>query len=167
MSSTPVIPAPATVLVPVACDEVCARIALRPPTASICRSMIERAVGRDAVDPDTGVAALTPWAAGAGLDGAGACGACALSAEPAETTAASPTAARPDTTRPCRNIEMRMFESSVKKGGAGAILPRDKGKGKGKLLLRNAGHDAEHVMQLDLITGFEVSGHRFRSDPGE
>src|SRR5881628_2578237 len=102
-------PLPATVIVPVACDDVCARMALRPPTASICRSMIERADGRDAVDPAAGAGAL---AAGAGLDGAGACGACAPSAEPPETTAASPTAARPDdTTRLCRNSEMRMFES--------------------------------------------------------
>jgi len=108
-------PAPATVIVPVACDEVWERLALRPPTASMCRSMIERADGRDAVD--------------AGAE-AGACGACALNADPAETTAASPTAARPDdTTRLCRNIEMRMCESSVKRG-AELILSREKGKGK-------------------------------------
>ena len=90
--------------------------------------MIERADGREAVDAGAEAGALAPWAAGAGLDGAGADGACALNADPAETTTASPTAARPDdTTRLCRNIEMRMFESSVEKGGRGDLI---KGKGK-------------------------------------
>ena len=94
--------------------------------------MIERADGRDAVDAGAEAGALAPWPAGALLGGAGACGACALNADPAETTAASPTAARPDdTTRLCRNIEMRMCESSVKRG-AGLILSREREKGKGK-----------------------------------
>jgi hypothetical protein len=74
-----------------------------------------------------------------------------------------------------------MFENSVKRGGRGDLIKgkgkRKKGKGKSekgrgkreeaKLLLRNAGDDAKHVMQLDLITGFEVFRNRFGSDSGE
>jgi hypothetical protein len=81
-------------------------------------------------NPTAWAGAFAAGAAGAALGGAGAWGACASSADPAETTAARPTAARPDDTiRPCRSIEMRMFESSVERG-AGAILSREKGKGK-------------------------------------
>jgi hypothetical protein len=62
-----------------------------------------------------------------------------------------------------------MCESSVEKGGKSDLI---KGKGKrekakGQLLLRDARHNAEHVMQLDLITGFEVFRDRFRPNPGE
>jgi hypothetical protein len=108
--------------------------------------MIERADGRDTLDAGAGAGALAPWAAGPDFDGAGACGACALNAEPAETTAASPTTARPaDTTRPCRNIEMRMFENSVKKGGRSDLI-----KGKGKR--EKAKRDKEGYFFVILVT---------------
>jgi hypothetical protein len=76
-------------------------------------------------------------AAGAGFGGAGACGLWPCSTGPLDTRTAKPAAAKPEgRIRPCLKNHMRMFESSVQKGGTGDLSKgkgkREKGKGKGK-----------------------------------
>ena len=84
MSTEPVIPAEGTSTVPVACVDVRARIAARPPIAQMCRSMMDRGVGRAASARE----AFCAGAFGAAF-GTGTCAACAsmrTAGTPAETT---------------------------------------------------------------------------------
>jgi hypothetical protein len=55
------------VIVPEACDEVCARMALRPPIASMWRLMMDLADG----NPTAGAGAFAAGAAGAAFFGVG------------------------------------------------------------------------------------------------
>src|SRR5262245_32138849 len=70
-------PVPPIEIVPVACVDVCARIAARPPIAVMCRSMMERA---DGSADDLADSAAAGAGFGFGAVGFGAAGACAVCA---------------------------------------------------------------------------------------
>src|SRR4051812_13096014 len=179
----PVISAPDMVIVPLACEDVCARIAARPPIALTYRSMIERADGRSARSATLSFAVGDGFApAGPCFGGEGACfgaGAglvvCAASvATDISSTRKTGAIRHRHAARPQGAVTLLMRENSTGRG-ASAILTRDKRKGKrseksgfrSMVLFRNARDHTDHVMQIDDVPGFDVLGRGLAADAGE